>query len=183
MPHSILTEGSEDKNVLKKTFALKDHKFGITNGCGSNVVQVASKFNEMGVEMFVLLDDDEAGQNYKEKILNIGGSYNHSNVFTLHDLVPEVVSKATIEDFLGANYVGSKFIEFSECDKSFKLVDSAPYLTQIKIYISMHNLIVDLDAFKKMLSDNFSPSKSGFDKKFPLLELLTTRIIKKINSH
>ena len=182
----LLVEGKEDKEILKKVFELYEHKFGITNGCGSNIVQVASYFNERDVPVFVIVDDDKAGKEYKDKILKIGGVYNNKNVFTLHDMVPTVGTNCTIEDFLGVNFVKSSFIKFASLkqEDGFDLNANSPFLTQIKRYASEKKLDIDIDDFKLELSNKFNPAKSTFEKNFPLLKSLIeeiTKNIKKLN--
>lgn len=188
-PHSMLVEGASDKVLLQKALALKDNtRLGITNGHGSNVDTLASKLNDVDISVLVVLDDDIDGKTYKNKIIRIGGSYSANNVFTIRDLVGDIIADGTIEDTLGKNYVESKFKElycsfYSETDCDIELNESSPFITQIKAYISRHHKN-DIDKFiekvKQDLADKFAPSKSALNTNFPLLASLADEIIGKL---
>jgi len=186
-PHRILVEGASDKIILQKAFKIKNYKYGITNGTGSNIVQTASKLNHDDIKVLVIVDDDEDGKGYKTKILKIGGVYNNTNVFTIRDLVGSIIDKGTIEDVLGKDFIESKFKEFyksefkeSNCD--FSLLESSPFLEQIKVFLQQQSKFKNevLDKFKKKISDDFNPTKTTFDTKFPLLKSLINEIQKKL---
>lgn len=188
-PHSILVEGASDKVILQKALALKGKtQFSITNGHGSNVDTLASKLNDVGISVLVVVDDDTSGKAYKTKIVRIGSSYSASNVFTIRDLVGGVVADGTIEDMLGKDYVKSKFKElycshYSEQECNMMLDETTPFVGQMKAYL-YQNTKSDVDKFiedvKNKLANEFAPSKSSFSTNFPLLELLTDEIIKKL---
>lgn len=184
--HRILVEGASDKIILQKSFVFKDYKFGITNGNGSNIVQVASKLNSDDIKVLVIVDDDLDGKKYKQQILKIGGVYSANNIFTLRDLVGGIKNDATIEDLLGKSYIQQKFNDFYEskfsetCNYVF---DDSPFVKQIKIYLQQNNKFDDqvLEDFKKNVSDNFNPSKTGFNRDFPLLNSLAEEINNKLS--
>lgn len=188
-PHSILVEGASDKILLQKALALKNNtQFGITNGHGSNVDTLASKLNDVGISILVLLDDDESGKSYKNKIIRIGGSYSIENVFTIRDLVGNIVADGTIEDALGKDYVELKFKElycnhYSEAKCDIDLDETTPKISQMKAYLHQ-NQKPGIDKFieevKNKLASDFSPTKSAFSTKFPLLDSLADEIIKKL---
>lgn len=188
-PHSILVEGASDKVLLQKALSLKGKvQFGITNGHGSNIDTLASKLNDVDISLLVLLDDDASGKSYKNKIVRIGGSYSANNVFTIRDLVGDIVADGTIEDTLGTDYVESKFKKlycdyYTEADCDIVLDENTPYVGQMKTYLH-RNQKSDVDKFieevKNNLATEFSPSKSSFSANFPLLESLTDEIIKKL---
>lgn len=187
MPHNILVEGASDKIILQKAFKLKEYEYGITNGTGSNIVQVASRLNHDGISILVIIDDDKDGKLYRDKILKIEGVYSKKNVFTIRDLVGGIKNEGTIEDLLGKNFVESKFKEFYKSelkeDCKYNLSDNSPFIEQVKIFLHKQNKFNDeiLDKFKKKVSNDFAPSESSFDENFPLLKSLIDEIYKKLS--
>lgn len=189
-PHSILVEGASDKTIFQKAFNIKNEKnYGITNGHGSNIDTLASKLNDTGISILVIVDDDDDGKKYKEKIIKTGWSYSHNNVFTIRDLVGDIIDWGTIEDALGKTFMESKFKEFSkenlgkEC--TIALDETKPFIPQIKAIL--HQNFTDktaekkdfdkiIEDFKFKISEGFNPTKSGFKKGFPLLESLIEKI-------
>ena len=188
MPHRILVEGASDKIILQKTFGIKKYQYGITNGIGTNIVQVASKLNHDDIEVLVIVDDDKDGGKYKEKILKIRGVYNQDNVFTIRDLVGNIKNEATIEDVLGKDFIESKFKEFYKSvfkeDCNYNLSEDSPFMGQIKKHLQQQKEFNDeiLDEFKKKVSDDFNPTKKSLDEKFPLLRSLVDEIDTKLGS-
>lgn len=190
-PHSIFVEGASDKKIIQKSFAIKGlGKYGVTNGHGSNVDTLASKLNDTDISILVILDDDEDGKGYKEKIIRIDGSYSADNVVTIRDLVGDIVDGGTIEDTLGSNFVGSKVrevygsnFEGEECDLA--LVDTSPFLEQVRAYLHQKKKtkkVIDkfLEELKIKVSDDFSPTQTAFAENFPLLDSLITKIDNKL---
>jgi len=183
----ILVEGSSDKIILQKAFSIKKYEYGITNGTGSNIVQIASRLNHDEISILVVVDDDKNGKSYRDKILKIEGVYNKKNVFTIRDLVGDIKNEGTIEDLLGKDFVESKFKEFykselkENCECS--LSDDSPFIEQVKIFLHKQKKFNDeiLDKFKKKISDDFTPNKNSFDEKFPLLNSLIGEISEKLS--
>lgn len=189
-PHSILVEGASDKVLLQKTLALKGKsQFGITNGHGSNVDVLASKLNDVDISILVVVDDDTSGKMYKTKIVRIGGSYSVDNVFTIRDLVGSIVADGTIEDTLGKNYVEARFKEiycsrYAETVCDIDLDEAIPFVAQMRAHLQ-RNSKSDIDGLieevKNKLAEDFSPAKGSFGANFPLLEMLTDEVIKKLS--
>lgn len=186
-PHSLLVEGASDKILLQKALnCLKHNNIGITNGHGSNITTLVSKLNYDDIHIVVVLDDDEDGRKDKEKILKIGGAYTDKNVYTIRDLVGEIIDKGTIEDTLDASFVKAKFVQFCK-DKynkelNFEVDAAQPILKQITEVLKSNRLFSNwnLDAFKKLLSDEFNPNKKSLEDKNPLLKKLAEKIVEKI---
>lgn len=190
IPHRMLVEGKTDKIILQKAFKAKGIKdFGITNGSGSNVITLASKLNDADISILVILDDDQEGKNYKNKIIKIGGSFTEENVYTIRDLVGDIKNNGTIEDVLGINFVKSQLEKFykskfeKEC--SIELNKDVPFIEQIKNFLikkdkDIKNPKEYIDKFKEQISDTFDPAKSTFKKKFPLLNNLVDKILEKL---
>ncbi|RZV14554.1 hypothetical protein D3M61_04760 [Aliarcobacter butzleri] len=185
----LLVEGASDKIILSKVFNIENKDYGITNGKGSNIVNVASLFNDDNISILVLVDDDEDGRKYKEEIKKIRGVYRNTNVFTLRDLLSDIIENGTIEDCLGKEYIQSKFnTEFKnkfEKDSNLELNESEPFIFQIKIYLQkdkdieknkIENFLNDL---KIVISEDIS-LKSNYKTKFPLLQKLFSKIEEKI---
>jgi predicted ATP-dependent endonuclease of OLD family len=191
-PHSILVEGASDKKILQKAFNIKGiTTYGITNGHGSNIDTLASKLNDTGVSILVVLDDDSDGKTYRKNIRKIGGSYTKNNVVTIRDLVGEITDNGTIEDTLGKGYIESKAKEiygifFPKEEYALFLDENQPILEQIKenLYkVKKNKKLIDnfIDELKIKASDDFNPNKSSLKADFPLLESLTDAIVNKLS--
>lgn len=190
-PHKLLVEGASDKLILQKVFKLLDIDYGTTNGAGSNIVQIASKFNHDDIGIMVIVDDDREGKKYKADILKIGGVFNAENVFTLRDLVGSMNSEGTIEDLLGKEFVVSIYQKFydefiKEGTKNIEVsLEDKPFMEQIKIDLQKYanlkgeKLKDTLNQFKKKLSEDFAPKKTSFGEKFPLLKELVNKVKEK----
>ncbi len=187
-PHSILVEGSTDKIILHKALECLGHKnIGITNGHGSNITTLVSKLNFDDMSILVVLDDDDDGRKDKGKILKVGGLYSTENVFTIRDLVGEIVDNGTIEDTLDINFVKTQFEKYykSKYNKAsgFEIQSSRPVLQQIIEFLKQEELYSqwDMDAFKKQLSESFSPNNTSLGSKNILLKKLADKIVEKLN--
>jgi predicted ATP-dependent endonuclease of OLD family len=190
-PHSLLVEGSSDKKIIQKALKVKGFKdYGITNGHGSNIDTTASKLNDLDIPLLVVVDDDKDGKKYRDKIIKIGGSYSVKNVFTIRDLVGDIVTEGTIEDTLGKEYVQARFKVLyeeaytDECD--IELTDDSSYIVQMERYVykkkkaDKAEVKKFIDKVKNELADKFKPSKGTFDSQFPLLNSLIDQIVKKL---
>lgn len=184
----LLVEGASDNIILSKAFYASNEYYGITNGKGSNIINIASLFNDNELAILVLVDDDEDGKKYKEDILKIKGVFTNNNVFTLRDLVEDIVENGTIEDCLGKGFIQSKFnIEFKnkfEKDSDLELKEDKPFMSQIKVYLQKYDIeknIVDefLNNLKIVISETIE-IKGNWNTKFPLLEKLINKIKEKI---
>ncbi len=187
IPHRILVEGQSDKIILQKSLHLKGLQFGITNGIGSNIVQIATKFNYDDIKILVVTDDDLEGKGYRDKILKIAGVYDKNSVFTIRDLVASFKNEGTIEDLLEKDFVESKFKEFYKeefLDDCVIMLTDAPFIEQIKIFLKKENKFneIIIEKFKNKISDDFSPSKSAFEENFPSLKKLVEQIEIKLQS-
>jgi len=192
IPHKLLVEGASDKLILQKAFDIKDIGYGITNGAGSNIVQIASKLNHDDIDIMVIVDDDKDGKKYKTDILKIGGVFSESNVFTLRDLVGSINNGGTIEDMLGKDFMESGFKKFykDEFKKESSLsLEEKPYIEQIKIYLQKEEKLKGeklkdiLNQFKQKISEDFEPKEKSFSKNFPLLDELTNKIKEKYETN
>ncbi|PRY87676.1 putative ATP-dependent endonuclease of OLD family [Marinilabilia salmonicolor] len=189
-PHSLLVEGASDKIILQKSLnVLNKSHIGITNGHGSNIDTLASKLNHENISILVLVDNDQDGQKYKKKILSIGGIYTSDNVFTIRDIVGDVVDGGTIEDLLDKEFIKSQFGKFykrffEEDAAEFTIEDNKPVIEQVTIYLKKKRKYSswDMDLFKKQISDNFNPSKTSLEEKNPLLKSLSENIIEQLES-
>lgn len=186
-PHSVLVEGASDKLLLKKAFACMNHSsIGITNGHGSNITTLVSKLNYDDLRVVVVLDDDEDGRRDKEKIIQVGGLYTTENVFTIRELVSEIVDNGTIEDTLDSAFVKAQFEKYYKSkfkkDVVFEVQTNRPILIQITELLNREGVYSkwDMDAFKKQLSEEFKPNKSSLSSKNGLLEKLANSIIEKL---
>ena len=187
-PHSVLVEGAADKLILQKALALLEREdIGIANGHGSNIDTLASKMNFDNVSVLVITDDDKDGRKYKENILKIGGAYNIDTVFTIRDIVGEIIDHGTIEDTLGVQYIESQFLKyyklsFDEDLGGITLSEDKPLIMQIASILKDKKKYSNwnMDSFKKQLSEEFTPTKSSLSTKYKLLKALVTKIIEKL---
>lgn len=187
-PHSVLVEGAADKLILQKALALLEREdIGIANGHGSNIDTLASKMNFDNVSVLVITDDDKDGRKYKENILKIGGAYNIDTVFTIRDIVGEIIDHGTIEDTLGVQYIESQFLKyyklsFDEDLGGITLSKDKPLIMQIASILKDKKRYSNwnMDSFKKQLSEEFTPTKSSLSTKYKLLKALVTKIIEKL---
>ena len=187
-PHSVLVEGAADKLILQKALALLEREdIGIANGHGSNIDTLASKMNFDNISVLVITDDDKDGRKYKENILKIGGAYNIDTVFTIRDIVGEIIDHGTIEDTLGVQYIESQFLKyyklsFDEDLGGVTLSEDKPLIMQIASILKDKKKYSNwnMDSFKKQLSEEFTPTKSSLSTKYKLLKALATKIIEKL---
>ena len=187
-PHSVLVEGASDKILLQKALSCMGYdNIGITNGHGSNITTLVSKLNYDDINVLVVLDDDEEGRKDKEKIIKTGGIYSEENVFTIRELLGDIVDKGTIEDTLDLGFVKSRFEKFykqtyGEDIEGFELLSTQPVIRQISELLKSKKLYShwDMDAFKKQLSEEFSATKTSLASKNKLLKRLADVIVEKI---
>lgn len=187
-PHSIIVEGASDKLLLQRTLSsLNRNDIGIANGHGSNIDTLASKMNFDNISVLVVTDDDKDGRKYKDNILKIGGAYNADTVFTIRDLVGEIVNQGTIEDTLDVEFVKSQFrnfykTTFDEVLTEISLSKDKPVIMQIISILKDKKKYNNwnMDSFKKHLSENFNPTKDSLNNKHKLLKELAEKIIEKL---
>lgn len=188
-PHSLIVEGTSDKVIIQKSLnTLGKTNIGITNGHGSNIDTLASKLNYNNVSILVVVDDDNEGKKYKKNILKLEGVYTSNNVFTIRDLVGDVIDGATIEDLLDKNYIKLEFEKlykklYNEDIEEFEINTEKPILEQISIFLNKKQKIKswDFDLFKKELSDNFNPTKKSLITNNPLLDSFINKLFEKLS--
>lgn len=194
--HQLLLEGESDKKILNKAFAICGLSISITNGYGSNIMAVASRYNKDNIGIMVLLDGDKDGKNYKDKILKIGGVYGKDNVFTIHDLLEgqSLPSEATIEDLLGTDFVTEAVSEFIDNkDELFGIDENTQKGLMKRIRDCLHknsndkakkNIDDDMKNIKTQIVENFVKndfkSRKHFENDFPLLDKLVKNIAEKL---
>ncbi len=190
-PNKILVEGLSDKKLLEKTILKLDipQTILITNGHGENIISVASKFNYEDIDPIVILDDDNTGRKNKELIKKIGGHFSDSNVLTLSEIENKIITKGTIEDLLDKSYVEAKFKEvydstFENKLRTFLLNPKQPFIEQIKIHLHKNEKGCDQEKFmtelKIKIAQDFNPTITTLDTKFPLLKSLVEKIVQKL---
>lgn len=185
-PHRILLEGASDKKILDKLFQAKDTYASTTNGHGSNIDTTASMFNGNNISIIVIVDDDNEGKKYKDKILKIGGVYSDKNVFTLKDLVYKMTDDGTIEDLLNKDFIENKFKEFykSKYEEDCNIIfNNNPFIEQIKVFLHQNNkpnIQNVLDEFKIKISNELTLTKTNLSQKFPLLDDLYKSVYSKL---
>ena len=185
----ILAEGKSDQIIIQKALAIKNFDASITNGTGSNIVAIASLLKNSNVEVLVVVDDDDDGLQYKNKIISIGGPFKNK-VFTLKDISKNSKNKCTIEDLLNPTFIRNTLCdswknEFNE-ECNINIDPDKPIIDQVKKYLhqnnkseSMHSFI---DALKVRLSEDFDPNTTSLKSKSPLLNDLAEGIISELSS-
>ena len=189
-PYKILVEGKTDFNILEKSIQCvdKDICIGITNGQGGNIVQVASLLKYSEVNCLVIVDDDENGHSYKDKIIKLGSPFSANNVMTIRDLCGDVIANGTIEDTLGGDFVKSQIHEIIKQEQdglNFEIDDtSLPILENLKTFLHRNGLGNKADDLlykvKNSIGENFNTS--SFANKNPILKKITENIISKIKA-
>lgn len=190
-PYKLLVEGLSDKKILEKTLTKLKVKETIlmTNGYGANIVTTASRLNFEDISPLVILNDDESGKQYKEKIIKIGGNFAESNVLTLKELEPQIITGGTIEDLLGKTFIESKFKEqynsdFESNPVGFLLDETKPFVNQIKIYLQQNGNSANVDSFlekmKTKIAEDFNPSVTMLDSDLSILKSLAIKIIEQL---
>lgn len=186
-PYKVLVEGKSDFNLLRKSIKKVDVNscIGITNGQGGNIVQVASLLKYSDVDCIVIVDDDDDGKKYKEKIIELGAPFSPSNVMTIRDLCGDIIVGGTIEDTLNLEFIKAclnPLIKKENAELNFEDENtSRPILEKIKIFLHKNGLNDKSDEIiyklKSDLAEKFNTS--SFETKHPLLKKLTEAIIQK----
>ena len=138
-PKKLLVEGLSDKKLLQK--ALKklnpDNDILITNGRGDSIKPEAAIMNYHDISPKVVVDDDEAGQGYKNEIIALGGAFSAANVFTLRDLNGDVCHGGTIEDCLPKEYIQGKANEVLHDARlpDIELAENTTFCLQLLIHL------------------------------------------------
>lgn len=193
--HKLLVEGATDKKLLQR--ALKhikpDNDVLITNGTGANIVAVASYLLLNKVNTLVVVDDDKAGKEAKNKILKIDDVFTN-NTHTIRDLDGNITDGGTIEDTLPKDFVESKTKEVlgtHGVSNTITLDDTKPYCSQIVDFYSQETSSdttttqkAKKDKLNTILTDikikisEYQPTKK-FQEDAPKLYALSEEILKK----
>lgn len=193
--NKILVEGASDKTILNKVLKkeIKNDNnldFRITNGCGSNIVQICSLFDNRQIEnLLVIVDDDKDGIEYKKKIIKIGGNYSDNNVFTIRDICGDVINNGTIEDLLPIDFLQSKLKDFFKNKKitiesNFEISGDKPFIEKVKILLKerykddKEKIEEELMNLKTEISNDYEYSES----RAPKLKKFAEEIIKKLKN-
>ena len=185
-PNKILVEGLSDCMLIQKALSILDNNFcyGITNGQGGNIKQVASILKYYNVPCLVLVDDDKDGRKYKNEIKELGSTFTDNNVLTLHDLCGEIPQNSTIEDCLDKGFITNivnNVVGKTNAQFSFVLDDQKPIMVSIKEHIMRAGMKADADKLieeiKTEISTQFNPNPSSLETKNPLLKKLADSII------
>lgn len=185
-PYKILVEGASDCKIIKKALnvLLPNNSINFTNGYGSNIVQVASCLKYYNVDILTILDSDEQGICYKEKVLKIGTPYNSTNVKDISMFVDDFVSNGTIEDTMDPNYIVNCFKENIKTIiwDNFNYDKEKPIINQIKGYIlqkdqNIGNLDEVIKDIKEKIAENFNVKEKDLKGKNPKLETLCNKIL------
>lgn len=189
-PYKILVEGASDCKIIKKALnvLLPNNSINLTNGYGSNIVQVASCLKYYNVDILTILDSDEQGICYKEKVLKIGAPYNSTNVKDISMFVDDFVSNGTIEDTMDPNYIVNCFKENIKTIiwDNFNYDKEKPIINQIKGYIlqkdqNIENLDEVIKDIKEKIAEKLNITKKSLQDKNPKLETLCNKILEYFN--
>lgn len=193
-PKKLLVEGLSDKKLLQK--ALKklnpDNDILITNGRGDSIKPEAAIMNYHDISPKVVVDDDEAGQGYKNEIIALGGAFSAANVFTLRDLNGDVCHGGTIEDCLPKEYIQGKANEVLHNAQlpDIELAENTTFCLQLLIHLqqgvpqlSPKATKTDKENREKYIDSIIRQIKTKIAEDFndrihaPKLEILAQRII------
>ena len=185
-PNKILVEGLSDCLLIQKALNILEPNFcyGITNGQGGNIKQVASILKYHHVPCLVLVDDDKDGRRYKDNIKALGSPFTDKNVLTLHDLCGEIPQNSTIEDCLDKGFITTivnNVVGKTNAQFSFVLKNQKPIMASIKEQIIQAGMKSDADKLieeiKTEISTQFNPNPTSLETKNPLLKKLADGII------
>lgn len=190
-PYKLLLEGYSDCKIIKTALNLlkPQNCIGITNGLGSKIVSTASMLNFYKVPVLTIVDADEEGEGYKNKIIELGSPYSDDNVKTIKELVDSIISKGTIEDTLKPEYVIKNFKDATKeltgvNTWNFTHSGTKPIIEELKIYIKQAipecdvKKIIELAKIK--IGENFSPTKVKLTNDHPKLYELCQKILDKL---
>ena len=200
-PHKLLVEGASDKNLIYKALLRVEPNTDvrITNGNGSNIVSIASRMAFDSIYPIVVLDDDKAGQQMKKDVIKLGQDYSDSTVFTIRDLVGDIISGGTIEDVLPTEWVKNKINEVLHDAgiADFNIIGDKPILCDLLIHIQKETSLparatktekdtqkekIDklIEDIKTKIAEDY-PSKDITENKAPNLHKLATEILNIFN--
>ena len=185
-PNKILVEGFSDCLLIRKAINALNPNFyyGINNGHGGNIKQVASILKYYNVPCLVLVDDDKDGREYKNKIKKLGSPFTDNNVLTIHDLCGEIPQNSTMEDCLDKGFIitiVNNVVGKTNAQFSFVPEDQKPIVVCIKEQIMRAGMKDDADKLieeiKTKISNDFNPTLKSLEEKNPLLKKLADGII------
>lgn len=136
-PYRLLVEGLTDKKIIQKALdrVHNNHGVMISKGNGNNLPATLTYLDYYNVDAMVIVDDDSAGKEIKEKIIK--RRRDGSKVFTIKELSSEIVSGGSIEDALYIDYVVEKANHIlnkygvAQCN----LNDNDPTITQLRRHL------------------------------------------------
>lgn len=136
-PYRLLVEGLTDKKIIQKALdkVHNNHGVMISKGNGNNLPATLTCLDYYNVDAMVIVDDDSAGKEIKEKIIK--RRRDGSKVFTIKELSSEIVSGGSIEDALYIDYVIEKAnhilnkYDVAQCN----LNDNDPVITQLRRHL------------------------------------------------
>lgn len=136
-PYRLLVEGLTDKKIIQKALdkVHNNHGVMISKGNGNNLPATLTYLDYYNVDAMVIVDDDSAGKEIKEKIIK--RRRDGSKVFTIKELSSEIVSGGSIEDALYIDYVIEKAnhilnkYDVAQCN----LNDNDPVITQLRRHL------------------------------------------------
>lgn len=192
-PHKLLVEGASDKVLLNKALSQVNgnHDVIITNGNGANLNSISASMAFHDVYPLIITDADEAGEKIKDGIIKCNAEF-ANKVFTIKDLLSDIILGGTIEDTLPINFVRARVnnILQSYDIQEVTMIENEPVIKQIKNHLNRHvqadeenkkgsKIKYILDTIKKELSEY--DKKSISEEKTPILFKLATEILNKFS--
>lgn len=175
----IVVEGGDDKFIIHHCLKKISRKFFYSiksAGGASKMPSIASLLASEKVPAFFLFDDDKEGADNRKRILdNYKDSFNMENVFTIREIESNLPHKSTIEDLMPINFV-KEFFENS-LSNTFNLVQTTPFIQQLKNQDSKLNDKQKLDSLKMNLSKKFSNEFNTKEKLESSAPLMTSFIM------
>ena len=175
LPQTILlVEGKSDKAILNKVLQSMNRTDIFIQSCnGSEMPKMYQYASLDDLNLFILLDQDQGGQNIYSQILKIQREHGigKNNIFFLNDLLNTLPNRCTFEDILEYEDVSS-ILDNYEKDKSFE-----ENLDVLTVSMSKDKKKQKIDEIKIKISNNYKYTEQN------KMKIFIENLLKKIENN